>query len=213
MQTKQMAILTVFFISLISVNGCGGGNPRVKVIDPDVTTIVTAPPTLPARITLESVPMIMDPTQVPPEPNSALNSATLAGVDSNNNGLRDDIERWIASSYKAPAERAVVAQMAKSMQSVAYYKAGKMSAEDSIKLFQASNVCEQGVAPDGNSDVVYSWERLQKIKARTYNNSDRTLAKRERGQELVGIHPGPGENGITLKNACEINLGNASTIH
>jgi len=207
MQTKQMAILMVLFISLIAVNGCGGGNPRVKVIDPAVTTIVTAPPTLPARITLESVPMIMDPAQVPPEPDSALNNATLAGVDSNNNGLRDDVEIWIASSFKSPAERAVVAQMAKSMQSVAYYKAGKMSAESTMKAFQASDICAQVATHEENKRPSYLWDRLQRIKGQTFNNSDRIKSVRDLGQDLVGIHPGPGDNGITFQNACEINLG------
>lgn len=34
---------------------------------------------------------------VPPEPDAALNNATLAGVDSNNNGVRDDVERKLAN--------------------------------------------------------------------------------------------------------------------
>jgi hypothetical protein len=33
---------------------------------------------------------------VPPAPDPATNNATLAGVDSNNNGVRDDVERKIA---------------------------------------------------------------------------------------------------------------------
>ncbi len=36
---------------------------------------------------------------VPPEPPSALNDATLAGVDSNNNGVRDDVERVLAKQF------------------------------------------------------------------------------------------------------------------
>jgi hypothetical protein len=35
--------------------------------------------------------------EVPPEPNKALNDSTLAGVDSNKNGVRDDAEIMIAS--------------------------------------------------------------------------------------------------------------------
>lgn len=35
---------------------------------------------------------------VPPEPDATLNNATLAGVDSNNNGVRDDVERVIAAA-------------------------------------------------------------------------------------------------------------------
>jgi hypothetical protein len=36
---------------------------------------------------------------VPPEPDATLNAATLAGVDSNSNGVRDDVERKIADSF------------------------------------------------------------------------------------------------------------------
>ena len=34
---------------------------------------------------------------VPPEPDATLNAATLAGVDSNSNGVRDDVERKVAA--------------------------------------------------------------------------------------------------------------------
>ncbi len=33
--------------------------------------------------------------RLPPEPDEALNNATLLGIDSNNNGVRDDVERYI----------------------------------------------------------------------------------------------------------------------
>ena len=35
---------------------------------------------------------------VPPAPDPVINNATLAGVDSNNNGVRDDVERKIAQT-------------------------------------------------------------------------------------------------------------------
>jgi hypothetical protein len=38
--------------------------------------------------------------QLPPEPDPAVNNATLLGVDSNNNSVRDDVERWIYTTYK-----------------------------------------------------------------------------------------------------------------
>jgi len=37
---------------------------------------------------------------LPPEPEKALNDSTLLGIDSNNNGVRDDVERWIYETYK-----------------------------------------------------------------------------------------------------------------
>src|SRR3990167_9872021 len=48
--------------------------------------------------------------ELPPEPDAAENNATLVGVDSNNNGIRDDVERAIYLQYK-DNQRAVVAML------------------------------------------------------------------------------------------------------
>ncbi|GIT98508.1 hypothetical protein [Sulfurovum sp. TSL1] len=37
---------------------------------------------------------------LPPKPDPKINNSTLLGVDSNNNGVRDDVERWIYMTYK-----------------------------------------------------------------------------------------------------------------
>ena len=37
---------------------------------------------------------------LPPEPDPKINNSTLLGIDSNNNGVRDDVERWIYHKYK-----------------------------------------------------------------------------------------------------------------
>ena len=37
--------------------------------------------------------------RLPPEPDPKVNNATLLGVDVNNNGIRDDVERWIIIHY------------------------------------------------------------------------------------------------------------------
>ncbi|MEA2098073.1 MAG: hypothetical protein U9P70_03310, partial [Patescibacteria group bacterium] len=41
---------------------------------------------------------------LPPEPDPAVNNATLLGVDSNDNGVRDDVERKIIIKYVKPIE-------------------------------------------------------------------------------------------------------------
>ncbi|MDB5225329.1 MAG: hypothetical protein JWL87_281 [Candidatus Adlerbacteria bacterium] len=54
---------------------------------------------------------------LPPEPNEAENNATLAGIDSNNNGIRDDVERAIYFKYQESAKAAAPAfQYAKALQ-------------------------------------------------------------------------------------------------
>jgi len=37
---------------------------------------------------------------LPSEPNKTLNDSTLLGIDVNDNGVRDDVERWIYEEYK-----------------------------------------------------------------------------------------------------------------
>ena len=37
--------------------------------------------------------------RLPPEPDPKINNSTLLGIDSNNNGVRDDVERWIYTHY------------------------------------------------------------------------------------------------------------------
>ena len=54
---------------------------------------------------------------LPTEPDPTENNATLAGVDSNNNGIRDDVERAIYAKYKDNKRVAIAAlQYAKELQ-------------------------------------------------------------------------------------------------
>jgi hypothetical protein len=54
---------------------------------------------------------------LPPDPGEA-GKATLAGIDSDNDGVRDDVQRYIAMTYRDSAKtRAVLTQYAKQMQS------------------------------------------------------------------------------------------------
>jgi len=52
----------------------------------------------PFKATIEIVvtePEIINGYVLPPEPDPVINNSTLLGIDSNNNGVRDDVERWI----------------------------------------------------------------------------------------------------------------------
>ena len=50
---------------------------------------------------------------LPPEPDPTVNDSTLLGVDVNDNGVRDDVERWIYETYKHPIERGIFMQSAR----------------------------------------------------------------------------------------------------
>ena len=47
-----------------------------------------------------NITWVVDGHVLPPEPDPAVNNATLLGVDVNDNGVRDDVERWIYEEYK-----------------------------------------------------------------------------------------------------------------
>jgi len=68
--------------SVALVAACGGGGGGT-----------TAPPTAPAANT-----STINGINVPPEPEATGNAATLAGIDTNTNGVRDDVERSIAQN-------------------------------------------------------------------------------------------------------------------
>ena len=50
--------------------------------------------------------------KLPPEPDPTINNSTLLGIDSNDNGVRDDVERKIFAKYKRPIEQAFMMQYA-----------------------------------------------------------------------------------------------------
>lgn len=55
--------------------------------------------------------------ELPPEPDSAENNETLAGVDVNTNGIRDDVERAIYLKYKSSPRTVIpMLQYAKELQ-------------------------------------------------------------------------------------------------
>lgn len=55
---------------------------------------------------------------LPPEPDPLINNTTLAGIDSNDNGVRDDVERKIYQSYDKEVSRKYVMQDARTTQAV-----------------------------------------------------------------------------------------------
>jgi hypothetical protein len=56
--------------------------------------------------------------RLPPEPDETLNNSTILGIDSNNNGVRDDVERKIYLTYKKAIEQAYMMQGAKRFQKI-----------------------------------------------------------------------------------------------
>ena len=115
--------------SLIFV-ACGGGDSRQAVLAPPASNQSSEQPlgTSPTlRADSLSAEQIVDAVRwetingmpVPPEPDTNPNAATLAGVDSDKNGIRDDIDRVLASEFGStyPKIEALIA-FAKAQQTV-----------------------------------------------------------------------------------------------
>ena len=72
---KHFLLLLLLIIGSISLYGSGDDLSVSKGTDEDV----------------------INGYQLPPEPDTVINNSTLLGIDSNNNGVRDDVERLIIS--------------------------------------------------------------------------------------------------------------------
>jgi hypothetical protein len=89
-----MRLLTIGLAALMCLSACGGGGGGSG----------------PAQEKINGV-------QVPPQPEATANIATVAGVDSDTNGIRDDIDRKIATDFGAvQAQHTAAVSHAKSLQ-------------------------------------------------------------------------------------------------
>jgi len=64
--------------------------------------------------------VIIDGHTLPPMPDESINNSTLLGIDTNNNGVRDDVEIWIYTTYedKPPFIKTIAMEKAKAYQIV-----------------------------------------------------------------------------------------------
>ena len=52
------------------------------------------------KVTITVKAEVINGYTLPPEPDPVINNATLLGIDSNDNGIRDDVERWIVKTFE-----------------------------------------------------------------------------------------------------------------
>ena len=93
-------------------------------------------------------------------------SDTLGGIDSDNNGIRDDVDDYINTKYTIPKEKAAAQQMARAFQmKLVVDLNNKKSINDTAIFSKRAINCAIDVAPDKN--IMYD------IKAVTYNTKKR----------------------------------------
>ncbi len=106
---------------------------------------------------------------LPPDPGTA-GDATIQGIDSNGNGVRDDIERAIVFAYpNKPQAYPVLFQMAKYYQSVIVNRTSPSTVLDSFSSLAALTPCLQAAIGDTsiNGGILRPW---------TLNTYDRSVA-------------------------------------
>ena len=89
-----MRLLTSALAALLALSACSGGGSSTG-----------------------QEPERINGVQVPPQPDMTANLATIVGVDSDANGIRDDIDRKLATDFGAvPAQHTVAIAHARSLQ-------------------------------------------------------------------------------------------------
>jgi hypothetical protein len=94
------AHLIGLFASTLLLASCGGGGGD------------SPSPASPAAVTQQTINGI----DVPPAPDRVANAATIGGVDSNQNGIRDDVERLIAQESSTKVHFETASKLAKAYQ-------------------------------------------------------------------------------------------------
>jgi predicted nucleic acid-binding Zn-ribbon protein len=92
LKTPVTYIVIGVIASLMLLTSCGGGSGGGST-----TPVANSPAPSANTEIINGIP-------VPPEPDPVVNNATLAGVDEDKNGVRDDVQRVIAEKSKSQNE-------------------------------------------------------------------------------------------------------------
>jgi len=147
--------------------------------------------------------------RLPPEPDPAVNNATLLGIDSNDNGVRDDVERKIYTYYEKPIEHAVIMQSARAYQIV--IQEPEKALENLHYILDASDcesywsMSEEDAKSQGEAFWLEEYKNYSKeMKPVQFNTADRFLAYKKFNQTLSGgVYSSSSLN--EWKNRCDFN--------
>jgi len=101
-----------------------------------------------------------DHSSLPPDPGEA-GKATLAGIDSDGDGVRDDVQRWIATTYPNSEKiRAALRQLAQDYQRFILGNGDAATIYNAANLMNNTNNCLSYI----DFRQAYSWGQLLKAK-------------------------------------------------
>lgn len=126
---------------------------------------------------------------LPPEPDKTINNATLLGVDSNDNGVRDDVERHIIKTYgKEKIAVEIGFQVARAYNAVIENPA---NAEETSKIMDNAMDCESYFKNDADmyGDPILIKDRIitsRKFKSIQLNTEERIRGYLQYNRNLSG---------------------------
>jgi len=94
-----------------------------------------------SEVASKEEPVVIHGYTLPPEPDPVINNSTLLGIDSNNNGVRDDVEIWILKKYKDkhPIYTEIAMQAGRAWQKVLE---DPSKAKETSKILHAAQYCQ-----------------------------------------------------------------------
>ena len=119
---------------------------------------------------------------LPPDPGSA-GDATIEGVDVNDNGIRDDIERWIALTYQdSDKTRQALIQNYYPLQNFMIHarEDDRDAVYNDMSSMQRAGECLDSIRPDD------AYLLIEELQARIVNTSDRVYAYQDSSRILGG---------------------------
>jgi len=150
--------------------------------------------------------VVLDPQYLAnliPDPGAA-GKLTLAGIDSDNDGVRDDVQRWIAMTFpNSQKTRAAVTQMAKAMQLMILNAADEANARKYSSAADSASFCisfVRGQILGLRSSDAYNLKR--ELEAVYLNTAVRSRAWMQADSYLGGMYGVPSD----LSKGCKFNL-------
>jgi len=160
-------------IASISNNTLTGISEGVTTIQAKFNNITSAPVTVVVYIEINGY-------KLPPEPDSAQNNSTMLGIDFNNNGVRDDVERKIIETYREPIKIELMMSRAKVAQEILTSPVG-LATEHKNNMTKISN-CQMYLRRQN----IKMQDAIKSINNFTYTTKERVRAYLDYNLALSG---------------------------
>ena len=145
---------------------------------------------------------IVDGYKTPPMPDRDLNDRDALGIDSNNNGVRDDVEIWINYAGKNYNERMALRQLAADLQYEAKVFSGDINARIVSHVMSVVNTSEMCLLH------VFGFEKgklIIRLLNNIFKNTDLRIKVFDRDNEFSYAY-GPVKKINKPQDACGFNL-------